>query len=39
MDLLQFISDACNSLVATTAPSVTALGIHIGVDPNFETTS
>ena len=29
MDLLQFISDACNSLVATTAPSVTALGIHM----------
>jgi len=29
MDLLQFISDACNSLVATTAPSVAALGIHM----------
>ena len=29
MDLLQLISDACHSLVATAAPSVTALGIHM----------
>src|ERR1035437_5424564 len=29
MVLLQFISGACNSLVATTAPSVAALGIHM----------
>src|SRR6202050_80193 len=29
MSLFQFIAQACQSLAATTAPSITAMGIHI----------
>ena len=29
MSLFQFIAQACQSLAATVAPSITAMGIHI----------
>jgi hypothetical protein len=29
MSLFQFIAQSCQSLAATTAPSITAIGLHI----------